>query len=66
VQQQAAARLAVHVAAPENVGQIAARRMVENFRRETQLAMVEYPNHHACAALLFRTAAFYADFHVRS
>jgi hypothetical protein len=55
--------LAVHVATPENVGQIAVGGLVDQFRCRAWLAMLEYADNHTGATLFFRAAAFDADFH---
>ena len=63
VQQQRRAELALHVAAPDDLAQIAVGGPIDQFRRQRQLAIVEYANHDASRALLLRTAALYGKFH---
>jgi hypothetical protein len=63
VQQQGRARLSLHVAAPDDVREMVARRIVEQLGGKGQLARFENADHHTGATLLLRTATFYAKFH---
>jgi len=63
VQEQGGARLAFHVAAPDEIGNIAVGGFVQQFSRQGQFSGFENADHDAGATLLFRATAFYAKFH---
>ena len=63
VQKQRVARFAFHVAAPDDVGNVAIGRLVQQFGGKRELSRFENPDHDTGAALLLRATAFYAKFH---
>ena len=63
VQQQRRAELAFHVAAADDLADVAVRRAVDQLRRQRKLAVVEHADDDAGAALLLGAAAFYGKFH---
>ena len=62
VEQQAAAGLAFHVAATQDVAEKQLCCLVDGFRRDRQLSGLEDADHDTGAALLFRASTFYAKF----
>jgi hypothetical protein len=62
MQEQRGAELAFHVAAPDDLADIAVRRPVDQFGGQRKLAVIEHPDHDARAAL-FLGLLLYGKFH---
>src|SRR5262249_23982662 len=66
VQQQRAAELSLHVAAADDLADVSPGGPIDQLGGQAWLAVVEYADDHAGAALLLGAAAFYGKFHCRS
>ena len=63
VYEQCRTRLAVHVAATQDVAERTCGSVVEQFGRQGELPLFKNAHDHAATPLLFRASAFYAKFH---
>ena len=63
MEQEGGAGLALHVATPDDVGDMVAGGIVEKFSGQAEFSRFEYADDDAGAALLLRTSTFYAKFH---